>query len=100
MQSTQHWVTGGIQLRRTFVVAIGGELSFLSSLEKEGGALNSARQVLIFISGWTLDFVLVYRVYVLFGQSYIIPAIPGLCLIGTMGTSCILLSLAHMLIIV
>jgi hypothetical protein len=52
---------------------------------EEGGTINAAREVLIFISGWTLDAVLVYRVYILFGRSLLVAAIPGLCLVGTMG---------------
>jgi hypothetical protein len=77
---------GGLQLRQALSRAMDGKLSLLLFMIEEGKNVNTARQILIFISGWTLDAVLVYRVYVLFGRSIIISAIPGSCLVGTVST--------------
>jgi hypothetical protein len=53
--------------------------------------MNTARWGFILMSGIVLDAVLVYRVYVLFGQSFKASAFPGLFLVGTTGTSHVLL---------
>jgi hypothetical protein len=54
---------------------------------RQGDKVTVARQAIIFVSGWILDCVLVYRVYILFGNSKLIALMPGIFLVGTMGLS-------------
>jgi hypothetical protein len=81
----QHWVLSAIRIREAIrqapQFAGNGTALYLAT---EGDPAAVARHAMVFVSGWILDVILVYRVYILYGESTRASLLPGLATVGSL----------------